>query len=662
MAQAKRSRPDHDGTHRLAFERKGGLGEGFDLLVIDEAQEYTNDQESALKYVVTDSRNPQTLFCGTPPTPVSSGTVFLKLRNAALQGETENTGWAEKTQTGTDAFHAPIYTETAVEVENVLVQPVSADDVISDLQLYDYINLGNYVLIQSDPHGINQYVELTSMKIDLLDPANDTLTFGADTASLTDSQRSSERSVQAALESTATRITNLVATAITTEYLSANYATITELDAVTARIDNITSTTITTEYLEANYATINSLTAEVANINSVLAGNVGAGTIQTVHLTSENVVIDDAVITDAMIVNLTASKITAGTIYTSLVTIQSESGNLYITDNTIQIQDDNTTVRVQIGEDASGDYNLYLWDASGNLLWDAGGLYAAGIHDGIIKDIAVAEDAAISGTKLDIASVAECLNADGSLTVNAAQVTIDDSTLSVWYTTVNTKTDELEEATSTLQTGLEVVQGQITAKVWQSDIDEAVSDISVGGRNYLLNTRTFDGWSRAGNVTLEEDDEGYTVATWAATTTLAYNGVSSWDPIQFSLVRGQTVTLSFDIRSDDFDSSDTSSSNKVVVSLALCTADSTAKSLYRDTILSHASMSYGGSLAANRRVEKLQLPLFALAPQYIHIQSAYWLQDVVSASTFAFVNYYGVANNNAANTNTLGVRPYFLIS
>lgn len=74
---------------------KGGLGEGFDLLIIDEAQEYQDDQESALKYVVTDSRNPQTIFCGTPPTPVSSGTVFTKLRQAALFGETLNTGWAE---------------------------------------------------------------------------------------------------------------------------------------------------------------------------------------------------------------------------------------------------------------------------------------------------------------------------------------------------------------------------------------------------------------------------------------------------------------------------------------------------------------------------------------------------------------------------------------
>ncbi len=74
---------------------KGGLGEGFDLLVIDEAQEYTDDQASALKYVVTDSHNPQTIFCGTPPTPVSSGTVFLKLRKSALAGETINTMWAE---------------------------------------------------------------------------------------------------------------------------------------------------------------------------------------------------------------------------------------------------------------------------------------------------------------------------------------------------------------------------------------------------------------------------------------------------------------------------------------------------------------------------------------------------------------------------------------
>src|SRR5690625_1433545 len=73
----------------------GGLGESFDLLVIDEAQEYTDDQRSALMYTIAASPNPQTIFTGTPPTPISSGTVFTRLRENALQGNTENTGWAE---------------------------------------------------------------------------------------------------------------------------------------------------------------------------------------------------------------------------------------------------------------------------------------------------------------------------------------------------------------------------------------------------------------------------------------------------------------------------------------------------------------------------------------------------------------------------------------
>lgn len=74
---------------------KGGLGEGFDTLIVDEAQEYTDDQQSSLQYVVSDSMNPQIILCGTPPTLVSSGTVFQKLRNECLEGRTEDTGWAE---------------------------------------------------------------------------------------------------------------------------------------------------------------------------------------------------------------------------------------------------------------------------------------------------------------------------------------------------------------------------------------------------------------------------------------------------------------------------------------------------------------------------------------------------------------------------------------
>ena len=73
----------------------GGLGEGYDLLIIDEAQEYTPEQETALKYVVTDSANPQTIMFGTPPTAISAGTVFPNYRKNVLHNDSYSSGWAE---------------------------------------------------------------------------------------------------------------------------------------------------------------------------------------------------------------------------------------------------------------------------------------------------------------------------------------------------------------------------------------------------------------------------------------------------------------------------------------------------------------------------------------------------------------------------------------
>lgn len=122
---------------------KGGLGEGFDLLVIDEAQEYTDDQETALKYVVTDSKNPQTIFCGTPPTTVSVGTVFNKLRTAALQGETVNTGWAEwSVDEMTDPMNKDAWYETNPSLGTILTERAVMDEVGTDPVDFNIQRLG----------------------------------------------------------------------------------------------------------------------------------------------------------------------------------------------------------------------------------------------------------------------------------------------------------------------------------------------------------------------------------------------------------------------------------------------------------------------------------------------------------------------------------------
>ena len=58
----------------------------------------------------------------------------------------------ERTQTGVDAFGAPVYTETPTTVENVLVTPTSAEAVISDLQLYGKRSVYELCLPKGDAH------------------------------------------------------------------------------------------------------------------------------------------------------------------------------------------------------------------------------------------------------------------------------------------------------------------------------------------------------------------------------------------------------------------------------------------------------------------------------------------------------------------------------
>lgn len=41
-----------------------------------------------------------------------------------------------RTQTGEDAAHAPVYQEELITVSNVLVSPVSSDDIVQNQQLY----------------------------------------------------------------------------------------------------------------------------------------------------------------------------------------------------------------------------------------------------------------------------------------------------------------------------------------------------------------------------------------------------------------------------------------------------------------------------------------------------------------------------------------------
>lgn len=71
-------------------------------------------------------------------------------------------------------------------------------------------------------------------------------------------------------------------------------------------------------------------------------------------------------------------------------------------------------------------------------------------------------------------------------------------------------------------------------------------------------------------------------------------------------------------------------------------------------------VSDGSNVPNNYRVEKGQLPLFALEPSRICNRATWWLRDVITAAYFAFVGTDGVATCYLASY-SYGVRPAFCI-
>lgn len=71
-------------------------------------------------------------------------------------------------------------------------------------------------------------------------------------------------------------------------------------------------------------------------------------------------------------------------------------------------------------------------------------------------------------------------------------------------------------------------------------------------------------------------------------------------------------------------------------------------------------VSDGTTVPNNYRVEKSQLPLFQHEPSRICNRESWWLRDVISASHFALVSYYGNADCSYAGY-SYGVRPAFCI-
>ena len=286
------------------------------------------------------------------------------------------------------------------------------------------------------------------------------------------------------LEATITQVSGDLAdykTVIAGEF-TAYDAEIANLKAKDTEIENALIGKATIGELEAVSTRTGLLEADYSELETLVNGNLTSANIQSLTLTAANTTIENGMIKNAMIDSLAFNKITGIDINTTLLTVHSNDGKSTWTDNTIQISDANR-VRVQIGEDASGDYNMYLWDASGNLLWNATGVTESGLNDGIIKDVAVADGANISGSKLNIASVVQEIN-DGTTKLKSTTILLDEAgqTLDVAFNTMTTTMgNNLAEA--------------------KTYADSVINGLQIGGTNLLPDTNVNSLSAVAGKAT-----------------------------------------------------------------------------------------------------------------------------------------------------------------
>ena len=334
--------------------------------------------------------------------------------------------------------------------------------------------------------------------------------------------------IEETLEAHTGKFENLEADVAEFERLSATFATFEQLTAKEAEFRNLLADYATIDILNANKAEINELLADKASIGdlSAIQGTIGSldagvadiktlifGTASgtSIHTNFANAVIaqlGDAQIKSAMIQDISAGKITSGEIITDKVKVKSNDGSLLISGSVMQIGD-GTRVRIQIGKDASGAYSFAIFNANGDPLFYEDGITGNAIPDQIIKNNMVADDAAIDASKLDIDTLFDVINEDGSRTLKSTKVKLDEEgqTLDVAFGALTTKVDKQAETITSQGTAISVIQGNISSKIWQQDITTAINDISIGGANLIKNTKNpidISYWTR-GKVIKDDD-------------------------------------------------------------------------------------------------------------------------------------------------------------
>lgn len=272
-------------------------------------------------------------------------------------------------------------------------------------------------------------------------------------------------------------IENLEATNATIESLEADYGAFKDLATNNFNAVNAEITRLKADDITAIHADITNLDAAYANIQTLLNGNAGIGDLQNIHLTSQNALIDSALIETMLAENAIVRQLIAGKIITDDVEITSADGGISFKANTQVFKDGNGNVRLQLGQDAQGNFTFVLYDATGSgVLIDSTGIKESAISDGLIKDSKVAADAGIQASKLDITSLFRVMN-NSNLSINSSRIWVDEAgqSMNQVYSQISSNTQRITQNTAATAAASEQAQAARSAA---EQALEAVAGIS----------------------------------------------------------------------------------------------------------------------------------------------------------------------------------------
>lgn len=209
-------------------------------------------------------------------------------------------------------------------------------------------------------------------------------------------------------------IEDLIAKKVTTDYISAKLISGENGDFIDFVNSNLNFKNITTELLTGsnsdtfidfvkNQINTSELNAKVANINSLLSGSAGVGDLQTIHLTANNASIDEAVVKNLIAAKISVADLMTHSASAELITLISQDGkpSIAFKGSTQQFYDSSGNVRIQMGQDAKGDFTFSLFDDTGTgvLIDSKTGVHANAIANGLIVNDMI-KDGTLSKNKL----------------------------------------------------------------------------------------------------------------------------------------------------------------------------------------------------------------------------------------------------------------------